>query len=115
MRVVIDDERTFDNDAFACLMPILYLRTSRDGLAYLAETYVQQQMRYAPSITELWLDHDLGGEGTIRDVVDFLCLVDVAVENIYVHSQNPTVDWIVATLKSQGYNVKREALPGLMP
>lgn len=108
MILVVDDERTFDFDG-----NVVYCRSSESGLSTIARIMIQQQVKYAGSLDELWLDHDLGGNDDIRVVVDFLTLIDLKVDQIYVHSQNPTSDWIVPVLNAVGYNVERSALPTL--
>lgn len=122
MIFVIDDERTF-----ACTPyegDFKYARTSKEGLVILCNHWSDYVLHYAPPIFELWLDHDLGENDTIRPVVDFLyiagrmdggltpSLKDI-IHNIYVHSQNPTTDWIVDFLSPLYSNVKRVPLPRL--
>jgi hypothetical protein len=104
--VVIDDERTFTGNGQ------LYFRNSDDGITFLAKQLIHQKMHYGEPIRELWLDHDLGRDDDICPVVDFLMLVDLEIERIYVHSQNPTVDWIVQVLRKK-YDVSRSTLPEL--
>ena len=122
MIVVIDDERTFTQPVDR------YARTSDEGLGLLARFFTQWYMApYGGSqpIEELWLDHDLGNGDDIRPVVDFLIslgdatdyddghgsMVSGFISNIYVHSQNPTVDWMIGTLSEYYPNVKRVPLP----
>jgi len=108
--VVIDDERTFNTDD-----NIVYLRTENEALAFLARTYCEASLRYGPAI-ELYLDHDLGENQDIRIVVDFLvCLGGVPwVSDVWVHSQNPTTEWIVQVLRKAGYKAHRIPLPTLV-
>jgi hypothetical protein len=101
--IVIDDERTFGFHAD-------YYKNSSDALSALSKILVNQKLRYADSIKELWLDHDLGNGDDIRIVVDFLYVVDIMIDNIFVHSQNPTTDWIVKVLDSK-YSIRRVPLP----
>jgi len=103
--VVIDDERTFAGNGSE-----IYFRNSSDGITFLAKKLIDQKMHYGEPIQELWLDHDLGEGDDICVVVDFLVLVDLEIERIYVHSQNPTTDWIVKVLQSK-YNTSRIPLP----
>lgn len=114
--IVIDDERTFEFGPDHA--PVMHVRNSSDALSILARLHINQQLRYAPALDELWLDHDLGmgsnGVQSISDVVDFLCLVKLDIRYIYVHSQNPTVDWMVTVLRRAGYNAHRSALPQLV-
>jgi len=105
--VVIDDERTFAGNGSE-----VYLRNPSEALSFLSRKLIDQKMHYGEPIRQLWLDHDLGGNDDIRVVVDFLILVDLEIEQIYVHSQNPTTDWIVRVLQNK-YNVSRVPLPRL--
>lgn len=77
---------------------------------------------------ELWLDHDLSGDDTIRPVVDYLltmdavCECDIGIQNpfselfierIYVHSQNASAaENIVRSL--QDFDTIRSPLPNLI-
>lgn len=103
MRLIVDDERTFQMDG-------TYVRTSKDAIAMLC----------TGTWDEVWLDHDLGGEDTTMPVVDLLSRESFLYGDknphkdtvIYVHSQNPVgVDTIVRTLTRYGYDVRRTALP----
>jgi hypothetical protein len=104
--VVIDDERTFQGNVD------IYLRSSDEALLWLAKVAVNQYYNYGEPVQELWLDHDLGNGDDICIVVDFLMLLDFQIEKIWVHSQNPTVDWMVQVLRNK-YNVSRSGLPTL--
>jgi hypothetical protein len=119
MIVVIDDERTFAENVDH------YARTSIEGLGILAKVWSDYVLHYGNKIT-LYLDHDLGAGDTIRPVVDFLyitgqmgvstpglCDLSTIIENIYIHSQNPTTDWIVDVLSPLYKNVRRIPLPEL--
>lgn len=80
--VVIDDVRNFSFDATV-------LRTQTQALEYLKEALHAQQY-----IDELWLDHDLGGNDTIRPVVDELEHwwyrgTPLKIGVIVIHSANP--------------------------
>lgn len=109
MILVIDDERTFDFTGAT-----VHCRSSNDALSTLARIMIVQKMKYGNPLRELWLDHDLGENDDIRIVVDFLCLIDLKVDQIFVHSQNPTSDWIVNVLKRTGYNAVRSTLPAMV-
>jgi hypothetical protein len=102
-RVVIDDLRTHPDSG-------VHLRTSAQALAWLRENRDAH-------ITELWLDHDLGGEDTIRPVVLFLeeaCFNDEPfdIETIYVHTASPVgADYISSSnLLKKHYNIVRARL-----
>lgn len=65
----------------------------------------------------LWLDHDLGADGTIMPLVDWLCERafnghPAKAELIAVHSDNPSgVKTMLQTLERYGYNVVRAVFP----
>lgn len=87
--VVIDDERTF-----VYAGEVTYLRSSAEALDWIARWYTDCRLGVEdPTIDELWLDHDLGGEDTIVPVAKFLKALSLEgplpIERIYVHSQNP--------------------------
>ena len=99
MIVVIDDERTFAGAD-------LHLRRSAEALAWLANL---------EPCSELWFDHDLGGDDTTRAVA--LWLAEMAfneepypVERVFVHSMNPVGRaWLVST--PHAYGARASALP----
>lgn len=99
--LVIDDLKSFD---FPYDWNIIYARTLEDGLKIL------HGIMYLPSIEspeelELWLDHDLGGDDTIRPLC--LMLAEMAYygstypfSRIVICSKNPVGrDWIKSTLR----------------
>ncbi len=100
LTVLIDDLRDFRDGRDAVV-----LRTSPHALDYLREL--------DQPIDELWLDHDLGGDDTIRPVVLYLeerAFNDerVDVGEILVHTANPVgAAAMVAGLQRYGYNAKR--------
>ena len=69
------------------------------------------------SIDELWLDHDLGGDDTIRPVA--AALEEAAfngepfdIGTIFIHSSNPSgAEYIMRGLLRWGYNVQRVSAP----
>lgn len=92
----IDDERTPPHQE-----EVEIARTSEQAL----------QMIRSNSYSELWLDHDLGGEDTIMPVVDMLAEKAFNDEpypaDIVVHTANPVGrETIVRVLRRWGYNVK---------
>lgn len=111
MRIVlVDDERTF-----AGLAPDdVVLRNSDSALLFFTKLYIEQNMKYGEKLFAIYLDHDLGDNDDIRIVVDFLVLCPILTSHVFVHSQNPTTDWIVQTLSKAGYNAERTALPELV-
>lgn len=91
--VVIDDVRTHVDPSAT------HLRNSHEALAWLAA--------HEGQIDELWLDHDLGGEDTVRPVVAWLeervatgTAPDIAV--IYVHTANPVGAQYILTSRLLG-------------
>ena len=85
-------------------------RTSYDGIALLE--------RYRDSIIdELWLDHDLGGDDTIRPVVALLeeaafHKAAFKVSVIYIHSSNPSgANAVLSGLLRWEYNARRVPAP----
>ncbi len=66
---------------------------------------------------EVWLDHDLGGEETIRPLVKYIYRraqyeQPLPIRAIYVHTMNPVgAEWMVSVL-SKYYNVQRVLAPG---
>lgn len=84
MIVLIDDLRSFKrrHKEFAIL------RSSDEAVRWL------QRSPRDVTISELWLDHDLGGEDTIMPVVDVLSAAAFEgapfnISQIFVHSANP--------------------------
>ena len=102
-RVVIDDERTHAKGG-------IHLRSSKAALNWLGE-------HKDAHIGELWLDHDLSGDDTIRPVVLYLeerCFAGSPVEIgiIYVHTgSHPGAKWIMSSnLLREHYAVVRKSI-----
>lgn len=102
-RVVIDDERTHRDGG-------IHLRTSAAAITWLNDHPDQL-------IGELWLDHDLGGDDTIRPVVELLerrCFdgTPQPITVIWVHTANPVgADRITTSrLLTNTYQVRRATL-----
>jgi hypothetical protein len=124
MIIVIDDERDFAWFG-AGYSEIVYARTSDEGIAEIAKAWTNYVLRYGDKVA-LYLDHDLGENDTIMPVVDFLYVAANAeakfatgltgmIEEIYIHSQNPTAgDTIIPLLAPLYNNVKRIPLPDLI-
>lgn len=106
--LVIDDVKTF---TFPADTEVIYARTLDDGFRQL-ERIFRLPLIEAPSEFELWLDHDLGGEDTIRP----LCLalaesafygVQYPFSMIIICSLNIVgVEWIESTLNPY-YSTRR--------
>jgi hypothetical protein len=101
--VIIDDLRTHTRGG-------LHLRTSADALDWL-------DSHRGDTIGELWLDHDLGGDDTIRPIVGALeerCFNrdPVPIDVIYVHTANPVgADMILRSrLLGENYRLVRTGL-----
>lgn len=128
MILIIDDERTFDvREGYE--HEFMYARTSDEGILALSKHWIAHSLRFAPPISELWLDHDLGENDTIMPVVEYLYVTGMKsgivnnldlirppdfIQNIYIHSQNPTAaDRIIRQLGPLYANVQRMPLPEL--
>lgn len=97
--VLVDDLRSFRDGR-----PCLVARTSVEGVELLRSLRGQ-------GLCELWLDHDLGGDDTVRPVVAEL---EEAAFNgepydvglVIVHTSNPAGgDVVVRALRPWGYRV----------
>ena len=100
--VVIDDLRTHPDAQ-------VHLRTSTEAIAWLDD--------FDGEIDELWLDHDLGGEDTIRPVVSFITEraflgSPLPIKRIVVHTANPPgANWITSdNVLNAHYQVVRGSL-----
>lgn len=104
--VLIDDVRSFVDGTDA-----LVARTSAEGVALL------NRLRQR-TIDELWLDHDLGGDDTIRPVVTVLEEAAFTgrrfdIRQVYVHTSNPAgAETVVAALHRWGYPTRRTSAEG---
>jgi hypothetical protein len=99
-RLVIDDLRTHQAGG-------LHLRSSASALEWFQQNPHQR-------IPELWLDHDLGGDDTIRPVVHYLeerCYNGdpAQIDCIYVHTANDVgARWIMSSrLLTEHYRMLR--------
>lgn len=98
--LVIDDVKSF---TFPADTEVIYARTLAEGYAQL-ERIFQLPLIEAPVKFELWLDHDLGGEDTIRPLC--LALAEMAfhgvtypLSRIVICSLNIVgIEWIESTL-----------------
>lgn len=84
MIVLIDDERSFR-------IPLpdepLVFRNSASALQWLTDNPT-------PHITQLWLDHDLGGDDTIMPVVNaierrIIFGIPLTIDEVIIHTANP--------------------------
>lgn len=99
--VLVDDLRSFTDGRAA-----LVARTGAAGVALL------ESLRHT-RIEQLWLDHDLGGQDTVLEVVALLEeaaflgeAFDIGL--ILVHSGNPIgAQRVAAALSHYGYSVRR--------
>ena len=101
--MLIDDVRRFIDDR-----PCTVYRNSADaviGLVQVAEA--------GTVVDELWLDHDLGGDDTIRPVLRFLEELDhdgqrLPVGRAYIISSNPAGGHVIRlALRRLGYDFER--------
>jgi hypothetical protein len=99
--LVIDDVKEF---TFPADCSVDYARTLDDGVLLL-RAILQTSLINASAEFELWLDHDLGGDDTIRPLV--LALAESAfygdiypIDRVVICSANPVgVKWIQSTLE----------------
>lgn len=105
MILIVDDERTFKN--FPENDPnVRYARNSIQAIAWMT--------LYDFDI--IYLDHDLGGDDTAMNVVDWMNEnvfhgVDLGITMIYVHSMNPVGAANVVRALERNFNVARISLP----
>lgn len=100
MILVIDDLKSFDFGE----QEVIYARNSEAGFAELQRLAQLSLIDSPVDGIDLWLDHDLGGEDTIRPIC--LMLAEMAyygspypVEKIVICSMNAVgVEWIYSTL-----------------
>ena len=99
LTVLVDDVRGFKDER-----PALVARSSRQALALLEGLGGRR-------IDHLWLDHDLGGEDTIRPVIDLLVRLartgsPLNVGLVHIHSANVGAGhWMRPELEGAGYAV----------
>jgi hypothetical protein len=111
MIVVIDDLRTLKFNTNT----VVHCRTSEQGISFLK--MIARERASGIGIDALFLDHDLGGDDTIRPVVTWL---EEAIYNatypviaaIYAHTANPVgADYITKSrLLTSTYFVQRIGL-----
>ena len=107
MTVLIDDVRDFRDER-----PALVARSSQEALRLLEGLGPKR-------IDHLWLDHDLGGEDTIRPVVDLLVQLAIArspldVGQVHIHTANVRAGhWMRLELQGAGYAVVRSYSLGM--
>jgi hypothetical protein len=99
LTVLVDDVRGFRDKR-----PALVARSSQEALDLLNELRDER-------IADLWLDHDLEGEDTIRPVVELLVLLAKEgtpqdVGQVHIHSSNVGAGhWMGVELQAAGYSV----------
>ena len=102
VRVLVDDVRRFVDDR-ECIV----YRTSADALAGL------RALAANTVVDELWLDHDLGGNDTVRPVLALLDELDhagprLAVTRAYIITSNPSGGNVIRlALTRLGYDFER--------
>ena len=107
--VIVDDTRTFK----IVSNPSVYFRTSKDALLFLEHNKHEH-------LDNLYLDHDLGEGGDIKEVVLWLAEAEYNdspfdVDVIFVHSMNPVgAEHTLKTLQRHNYNAVRIPLPDLI-
>jgi hypothetical protein len=101
LTVLIDDVRGFRDER-----PALVARSSQEALTLLDELG-------GTRIGNLWLDHDLVGDDTIRPVVNWMVQLastgsPLNVGQIHIHSSNVGAGhWMRLELEAAGYPVTR--------
>lgn len=109
MIVLIDDERNFRDTPAA---DVVVLRTSSDALTWLRQNTLP--------ISQLWLDHDLGGDDTIIPVIHFLeeqyfLGSPVDIDTVFVHTANPVgAQQIMAALSHRYRTIRVPAIEYLI-
>jgi hypothetical protein len=99
LTVLVDDVRGFKDER-----PALVARSSQAALSLFKELGSER-------IHDLWLDHDLAGEDTIRPVVELLVRLaqngsPLNVGQIHIHSSNVREGhWMGVQLRAAGYPV----------
>lgn len=99
LTVLVDDVRGFKDER-----PALVARSSQEALTLLQGLGDRR-------IDHLWLDHDLGGEDTIRPVIDLLVQLarkgsPLNVGLVHIHSANVGGGhWMRLELEGAGYAV----------
>jgi len=105
--VLVDDVRGFKDQRSA-----LIARSSQEALALLEGLGRQR-------IGDLWLDHDLGGDDTIRPVVDLMVHLagtgsPLNVGLVHIHTANVGAGhWMRTELAAAGYPVVRSHSLGM--
>lgn len=107
MTVLVDDVRGFKDQR-----PALVARSSQEAVTLL-EALGRQR------IDHLWLDHDLGGEDTIRPVVELMVQLAMTgsgldVGLVHIHTANIGAGhWMRVELEAAGYRVVRSHSLGM--
>ena len=106
LTVLVDDVRGFRDER-----PALVARSSQEALALLEGLGDKR-------IDDLWLDHDLGGEDTIRPVIDLLVRLarkgSPNVELVHIHTANVGAGhWMRLELAAAGYAAVRSYSLGM--
>jgi hypothetical protein len=106
--LIVDDLRTGGDHSYWVDPPVVtVVRTVQEGIVKLSQN----------EFDILWLDHDLGPDGTIMPLVDWLSErafqgQPARVQRICVHSANPgAAETMIKTLRRYGYSVDRAMLP----
>lgn len=105
--LVIDDERIFP---FSDDVRVTYARTSGEACGVLY---------HGPSITEVWFDHDLGGDDTGMKVIEYMEQTNLdgtywadRIGRAYVHTMNTVAaPRMVTALRNMGIDTLRVTLP----
>lgn len=84
------------------------LRDPPDGWAWAKTSREAIDTLSGGGVTEISLDHDLGGDDTSRTVVLWMCERDEWPAVVRVHSANPVgVEWLTGMVERYGPGVTR--------
>jgi len=95
MKLWVDDERPAPEGW-------LWAKNSHEAVGVLSYEWP------AGRVTDLSLDHDLGGEDTTRSVVTWMVMHGIWPERIYVHTANPVGrEWLEGMINKYGPGVSK--------
>lgn len=126
--IVIDDERTFEENTFPPNGVVVYLRSSDEAIVWFAKWLVAyidgKYLDRDEHIAQIWFDHDLGDGDEATVVAKFLVsgvfpyMARITLQDqlkLFVHTQNPVgANNIMGVFLDNGYNPVRCGLPELV-
>lgn len=76
------------------------IRPAPEGWKWAKDCRTANLHLYYDDVTELSLDHDLGGDQTTREIVMYMIEFGIWPEQIYCHSANPVGrEWILGMIE----------------